>query len=98
MSLYDSKDLMEVKSAAREYDVPAVMLELAIASGALRAIDVDGRPRLMRPDVELFVKRTVKRGAGNRVITRLNPAKKAEAETGSPDGSGPNAGDHGRQP
>jgi hypothetical protein len=96
MSLYDSKDLMEVKSAAREYDVPAVTLELAIASGALRAIDVDGRPRLMRPDVELFVKRTVKRGAGNRVITRLNPAKKAGGEATGPDGPSPNAGHDGQ--
>jgi hypothetical protein len=98
MSLYDSKDLMEVKSAAREYDVPAVTLELAIASGALRAVDVGGRPRLMRPDVELFVKRTVKRGAGNRVITRLNPARKAEAGTAGPDGSGPDTGDESSKP
>jgi hypothetical protein len=92
MSLYDSKDLMEIKGAAREYDVPAVTLELAVASGALRAINVDGKPKLLRPDVEIFVKRTVKRGAGNRVITRLNPIKKtngadgATAETTAADG------------
>lgn len=95
MSLYDSRDLMEIKGAAREYDVPAVTLELAVASGALRAINVDGRPKLLRPDVEIFVKRTVKRGAGNRVITRLNPARKTDgaaestaADTlASPDGT-----------
>ncbi|HYE72993.1 MAG TPA: hypothetical protein VEF04_06675 [Blastocatellia bacterium] len=82
MSLYDSKDLMEIKSAAREYDVPAITLELAIASGVLRAIDVNGEPKLLRPDVELFVKRTVKRGAGNKVITRLIPTKKSEEVAG----------------
>lgn len=69
---------MEIKGAAREYDVPTITLELAIASGALRSIDVKGQPKLLRPDVELFVKRTVKRGAGNQVITRLIPVKEGE--------------------
>lgn len=83
MSVFDSKDLMEVHGAAREYDVPARMLELAIAEGTLRAINVDGRPKLLRPDVELFVKRIVKRGAGNKVITRLIPSRRAVETNGA---------------
>lgn len=70
---------MTIKGAAREYGVPAVTLELAIARGALRAIHVDGQPRVLRSDMELFVKRMVKRGAGNKVITRLNPDQKTNA-------------------
>jgi len=77
MSVYDSKDLMDFKGAAREYDVPVVMLELAVAQGALRALEVEGRRKLIRHDVENFVKRTIKRGLGNRVITKLNPSKGA---------------------
>jgi len=73
MSVYDSKDLMDFKGAAREYDVPVVTLELAVAQGSLRAVEVDGRRKLLRPDVENFVKRTIKRGLGNKIITRINP-------------------------
>jgi len=73
MSVYDGKDLMEFRGAAREYGVPVAMLELAVANGSLRAIDVEGKRKLLRPDVENFVKRTIKRGLGNQVITRINP-------------------------
>lgn len=75
MSIFDSQDLMDFKGAAREYDVPVAMLELAVAQGALRAIDIDGERKLLRLDVENLVKRTVKRGLGNRVVTKINPAK-----------------------
>jgi len=68
MSVYDSKDLMTIKAAAREFDVPAATLELAIAQGGLRLINREGQNFLSRPDVEQFVKRTVKQGAGNRVV------------------------------
>ena len=65
---------MDFKGAAREYGVPVAMLELAAAQGALRAIEVDGQRKLLRFDVENLVKRTVKRGLGNRVVTSINPA------------------------
>jgi len=73
MSVYDSKDLMTFRGAAREYDVPAVMLEAAAAKGALRVIDDAGERKLQRPDVEQFVKRTIKRGAGNKVVSKIIP-------------------------
>jgi hypothetical protein len=73
MSVYDSRDLMSFKGAAREYDTPVTMLELAASQGALRVIDQDGARWLLRPDVEQFVKRTVKRGAGTKVVSRINP-------------------------
>ena len=73
MSVFDSKDLMTFNSAAREYDVPVTMLELAAAQGSLRVIEQDGARWLLRPLVEQFVKRTLKRGAGNRVVSRINP-------------------------
>ena len=73
MSVYDSKDLMDFKGAAREYGVPVAMLKLAVQQGALRSIGVEGEDKLHRFDVENFVKRIVKRGYGNRVITPLNP-------------------------
>ena len=69
MSVYDSKDLMSIKAAGREFDVPTVTLELAIRQGTLRSIVQEGQSWLLRPDVEQFVKRTVKQGAGNRVIS-----------------------------
>jgi hypothetical protein len=69
MSVYDSKDLMSIKAAGREFDVPAVTLELAIQQGTLRAIEQEGERWLLQPDVEQFVKRTIKQGAGNRVIS-----------------------------
>jgi hypothetical protein len=82
MSVYDSKDLMSFNAASREFDVPAVTLELAAARGALRIIQLDEKRDgesqesqekwLLRPDVEQFVKRTIKRGAGNKVVTRIN--------------------------
>ena len=73
MSVYDSKDLMSYSAAAREFGVPVTMLELAVASGSLRSIEQDGAKWLLRPLVEQFVKRTIKRGAGNKVVTRINP-------------------------
>ena len=73
MSVYDSNDLMSLKSAAREYDIPQTMIELAISQGSLRVIEEDGSRWLRRPDLEQFVKRTIKRGAGTKVVTRLNP-------------------------
>ncbi len=73
MSVYDSKDLMSFNAAAREFDVPAMTLEMAAAQGALRVIELGGERRLLRPDVEQFVKRTIKRGAGNKVVSRINP-------------------------
>jgi len=72
MSVYDSKDLMSFNAASREFDVPAVTLELAASQGALRVIEHDDARWLLRPDVEQFVKRTIKRGAGNKVVTRIN--------------------------
>ena len=80
MSVYDSKDLMSFNAASREFDVPATQLELAASLGALRVIQLENGPDegpggsrwLLRPDVEQFVKRTVKRGAGNKVVTRIN--------------------------
>jgi hypothetical protein len=73
MSVYDSKDLMSFKSVEREYNVPVVRLALAVSQGALRVIEQNGAKWLLRPEVEQFVKRTVKRGAGNKVVTRINP-------------------------
>lgn len=73
MSVYDSKDLMSYAAAAREFDVPVTTLALAVASGSLRSIEQDGAKWLLRPLVEQFVKRTIKRGAGNKVVTRINP-------------------------
>jgi hypothetical protein len=71
MSVFDSRDLLTIKAAAREYDVPALALELAIRQGALRTLDVDDAPRLLRSDVEQFVKRTIKRGAGTQIASRI---------------------------
>ena len=73
MSVFDSKDLMSFQGAAREYDVPVTTLELAATQGNLRVIEQDGARWLLRPTVEQFVKRTVKNGAGNRVVSKLNP-------------------------
>jgi len=88
MSVYDSKDLMSFNAASREFDVPAATLEIAVSQGALRVIQLDngldngldkrpdngqdGAQWLLRPDVEQFVKRTIKRGAGNKVVNRIN--------------------------
>ena len=72
MSVYDSKDLMTFKAAAREFDVPVTMLELAVGQGTLRLIAQDGDRWLLRHDLEQLVKRTVKRGAGNKVVVRIN--------------------------
>jgi hypothetical protein len=78
MSVYDSKDLMSFNAASREFDVPAMTLELAASRGALRIIQLENgqggesqEQWLLRPDVEQFVKRTIKRGAGNKVVTRI---------------------------
>lgn len=77
MSVYDGKDLMTVKAAAREFDVPTATLQLAISQGSLRLINRDGEQLLCRPDVEQFVKRTIKQGAGNRVITHFRGQAKS---------------------
>ncbi len=71
MSVYDSKDLMSFNAAAREFDVPVMTLELAVSQGTLRAIEQDGKQWLFHQDVEQFVKRTIKQGAGNKVVTRF---------------------------
>jgi hypothetical protein len=75
---------MSFNPASREFDVPEAQLELAASRGALRVIQLDNGPDngpdngqdgarcLLRPDVEQFVKRTIKRGAGNKVVTRIN--------------------------
>ena len=73
MSIYDSKDPMDFKWAAREYDIPVQLLELSVKQGSLRAVEIDGQRKLLRPDVENFVNRLVKRGYGNRVVTRITP-------------------------
>ncbi len=73
MSVYDSKDLMSFNAASREFDVPVMTLELAASQGALRVIEQAGGRWLLRPDVEQFIKRMIKRGAGNKVVTRINP-------------------------
>lgn len=72
MSVYDSNSLLSYKAAAREFDVPVVTLELAVASGSLRTIEQDGAKWLLRHNVEQFVKRTIKQGAGNKVVSRIN--------------------------
>lgn len=72
MSVYDSKDLMSYNAVEREFGVPVTTLEMAVADGSLRAIEQDGGKWLLRQNVEQLVKRTVKRGAGNRVVTRIN--------------------------
>lgn len=71
MSVYDSKDLMSYSAVEREFGVAETTLKMAVAQGALRAIEQDGNEWLLRPIVEQFVKRTVKRGAGNRVVSRI---------------------------
>ena len=72
MSVYDSNSLLSYKAAAREFDVPVVTLELAVVSGSLRTIEQDGAKWLLRHNVEQFVKRTIKQGAGNKVVSRIN--------------------------
>lgn len=71
MSVYDGKDLMDFRGAAREYGVPVTQLELAVKQGALRSIEIDGRSKLLRFDVENLAKRIVKRGYGNRVVSPI---------------------------
>jgi hypothetical protein len=72
MSVYDSKDLMSYKAVAREFGVAETTLEMVVANGSLRSIEQDGAKWLLRQDVEQFVKRTVKRGEGNRVVSRIS--------------------------
>ena len=69
MSIYDAKQLLGIKTAAREYDVPEMAIKLAIQKGTMKTIEVDGKSWLSRHEMEQYVKRTVKRGAGNRVLT-----------------------------
>jgi hypothetical protein len=71
MSVYDNGDLMSFKAASREFDVPVQTLELAAEQGSLRASRLENGVWLRRQDVEQFVKRTIKRGEGNKVVTRL---------------------------
>ncbi|MCG3161843.1 MAG: hypothetical protein JMDDDDMK_03058 [Acidobacteria bacterium] len=63
---------MSFNAASREFDVPAMTLELAASQGALRVIKQADARWLLRPDIEQFVKRTIKRGAGAKVVTRIN--------------------------
>lgn len=72
MSVFDSNELLSFKGAAREYDVPVTTLEMAATQGNLRVIEQDGARWLPRPALEQFVKRTVKQGAGTRVVSRLS--------------------------
>ncbi len=72
MSVYDSRDLMSFNAASREFGVPVMTLELAVSQGTLRVIEQDGARWLLRHDIEQLVKRTIKRGAGNKVVTRIN--------------------------
>jgi hypothetical protein len=72
MSVYDSKDLMSYNAVEREFGVAVTTLQMAVANGSLRVIEQDGAQWLLRPNVEQFVKRTVKRGAGNRVVSRIS--------------------------
>jgi hypothetical protein len=81
MSRFDSRDLLPIEAAAREYDIPALTFELAIRRGALRAIEIDGTPKLLRPDVAQFVKRMIKRGPGNIVVSRIRRNSPADAPT-----------------
>ena len=78
MSVYDSKDLMTVRAASREFDVPTATLQMAIVQGGLRLITREGESLLSRPDVEQFVKRTIKQGAGNRVVTHFGRQGKSQ--------------------
>jgi len=66
---------MEFGAAAREYGVPLMMIQKAVEQGTLRAISAgESDPKkLLRFDVENFVKRSVKRGYGNRIASRINP-------------------------
>lgn len=71
MSKYDGKELLELKGAAREYDIPAITIASAIKRGALRTFEIDGVQKLLRYDLEQFVTRTVKRGAGNHIAGKF---------------------------
>ncbi len=69
MSKYDGEQLLGIKPASREYGVPEMAIHLAIKNGTIRTIDVEGKTWLTRHEMEEFVNRTVKRGAGNIVLT-----------------------------
>ncbi len=74
MSIYDGKELLGIKPASREYDVPEMAIKLAIQKGTIKTIEVEGKSWLSRHEMEQYVKRTVKRGAGNRVLpTTIEP-------------------------
>ncbi len=69
MSIYDAKQLLGIKTASREYDVPEMAIKLAIQKGTMKTIELEGKSWLSRHEMEQYVKRTVKRGAGDRVLT-----------------------------
>jgi hypothetical protein len=71
MSRFDGNQLIDVKAAAREYDVPVMALEISIRRGVLRLMDVEGVQLLSRNDIEQWVTKTVKRGAGNTVVSPI---------------------------
>lgn len=71
MSRFDGNQLIDLKAAAREYDVPVMALQLAIRRGVLRLMEVDGIEVMSRNDVEQWVKKTVKRGLGNTVVSPI---------------------------
>ena len=78
MSKYDGKELLGIKPASREYDVPEMAIKLAIQKGTIRTIEVEGKEWLTRHEMEQYINRTVKRGAGNIVLT-AKPEPKPEA-------------------
>lgn len=77
MSIYDGKELLGIKPASREYDVPEMAIKLAIKNGTVKTIEVEGKSWLSRHEMEQYIKRTVKRGAGNKVLT-TKPEPKPE--------------------
>ncbi len=77
MSKYDGKELLGIKPASREYDVPEMAIKLAIKYGTIKIIEVEGKSWLTRHEMEQYIKRTIKRGAGNKVLT-AKPEPKPE--------------------
>lgn len=71
MSRFDGNQLIDLKAAAREYDVPVMALQLAIRRGVLRLMEVERIEVMSRNDVEQWVKKTVKRGLGNTVVSPI---------------------------
>jgi len=68
----------QLELAASRGALRVIQLENGLENGVENGLengpdDGQGGARwLLRPDVEQFVKRTIKRGAGNKVVTRIN--------------------------